>query len=511
MPINQLKTGALISYLALFVNVLIGLLYTPWLIRSIGQSDYGLYTLAMSIIGLVSFDFGLGHATTKFVSQYLAEGRLDKVNNLMGMIFKLYILLDILLFLLFFILYFLLPTVYTGLTVSELSRFKTVYLLATSYCIISFPFIPLNGVLTSYEQFIQLKSCDLFCRVFIVICMSICLLLGYGLFAVVIVNSLSGLITIGLKLFVVRKNTSLVVNYRFWDVEHLKEIGSFILWTTIVALSARVIFNLAPSVLGVFSNSSAIATMGVVITLEGFVYMFANAINGMFLPRVSRLLEQNDSERIQDLMAKVGRIQLFIIGFIYVFLLSLGKLFINVWMGTDYGQVYPCILIVVFPSLFHLPQEIGQTCIIAANKVKYQSYVYIIMGIVNVALSIPFTIMWGVWGMCFSICVAFLVRVLGLNYIYHKYLNIDLWRFYKQVYLQLIPFFLVIIIISILINMLIPLEGWGGLFAKSFLIAIAFSFLGWLIAMNEYEKGLIREPLDRLFHLLGLRWKGNSK
>ena len=49
MATNQIKVGAIISYIALFVNVLIGLLYTPWLINTIGKSDYGLYTLAVSL------------------------------------------------------------------------------------------------------------------------------------------------------------------------------------------------------------------------------------------------------------------------------------------------------------------------------------------------------------------------------------------------------------------------------------------------------------------------------
>ena len=41
---NQIKTGAIISYVALFLNIVIGLLYTPWMINTIGKADYGLYT-----------------------------------------------------------------------------------------------------------------------------------------------------------------------------------------------------------------------------------------------------------------------------------------------------------------------------------------------------------------------------------------------------------------------------------------------------------------------------------
>ena len=57
---NQIKTGAIISYISLFVNIITGLVYTPWVINSIGKENYGLYSLAMSVITLFVFDFGLG-------------------------------------------------------------------------------------------------------------------------------------------------------------------------------------------------------------------------------------------------------------------------------------------------------------------------------------------------------------------------------------------------------------------------------------------------------------------
>ena len=86
---KQIKYGAFISYVSLFVNIIIGLVYTPWMISSIGKSNYGLYTLAMSLISLFVFDFGLSNAITRFVSKYIAENQYDRVNKLLGLIYKL--------------------------------------------------------------------------------------------------------------------------------------------------------------------------------------------------------------------------------------------------------------------------------------------------------------------------------------------------------------------------------------------------------------------------------------
>ena len=63
MAVNQLKAGAFLSYVLLMLNTLIGLFYTPVLLRMLGQSEYGLYSLAASVVAyLTVLDFGFGNA-----------------------------------------------------------------------------------------------------------------------------------------------------------------------------------------------------------------------------------------------------------------------------------------------------------------------------------------------------------------------------------------------------------------------------------------------------------------
>ena len=88
---RQIKLGALMSYIAIAINIISGLVYTPWMISSIGRENFGLYTLALSVITLFVFDFGLSNAVTRFISKYLAEGRQDKANNCIGLVYRLYI------------------------------------------------------------------------------------------------------------------------------------------------------------------------------------------------------------------------------------------------------------------------------------------------------------------------------------------------------------------------------------------------------------------------------------
>ncbi len=493
---NQIKQGVILSYVNLGLNVVIGLIYTPWLISSIGKADYGLYTLVMSIIGLLAFDFGLGNATTKFICEYLAQKRQDKVDALLGLVFKLYLLLDALIFIVFLGVYLFFPDIYEGLTAEELSTFKVVFIIAVSYCILSFPFIPLNGILAGYEKFVQLKSCDLFQRVFIVVMMAACLLCGYGLYALVIVNSAAGIITILLKLIIIRRDTPIKVNIRFWDKPELCRIFSFVVWVTIIALTQRMIFNIAPSILGVYANSSEIAVLGVAITIEAYTYLFANAISGMFLPRVSKMVEGQDMTAVQELLIRVGRLQLYVCGFIFIWFVVFGQNFINLWVGAEYSDVYTCTLLFLIPIVIQLPQEIGITYIIAANKVRLQSFIYIGMALTNIVLAFPLTKYFGVIGLSVAIFAAFSVRTIALDIVFHKKMGLNMIAFFRDSFVRMIPLFSATVLMMFGL-LLIPVTGWFGLLLKSLFAVAIFIAFAMLFSANKYEKGLFLSILKR--------------
>ena len=47
---NQRKAGTLLSYAYIIITNTISLFYTPFMLRMMGQSDYGLYGTASSFI-----------------------------------------------------------------------------------------------------------------------------------------------------------------------------------------------------------------------------------------------------------------------------------------------------------------------------------------------------------------------------------------------------------------------------------------------------------------------------
>lgn len=493
MAINQLKAGAMLSYVGLAVNIIVGLLYTPWMINSVGKADYGLYTLALSVIHLFVFDFGIGQAVTRFVAKYLAEGNQGKANNCISLVYKLYFYIDVFIFLLVASIYFFIPVIYQELTLEEIEKFKMIYIAVAFFSIISFPFIPVNGILTANEKFIQLKLCDLFHKLFIVFSMTICLILGYGLYALVWINIFAGLLSIVLKLFFIKRDTNTSVNFSYENKTEFREILGFSGWVTIKSLSERMIFTLSPTILGMVAGSVEIALFGICNVIEGYVYSFAGALNGLFLPKVSKISAVKNGD-IMPLMVRVGRLLFFITGLIVIGFITVGQEFIAIWLGEDYKVTYFATILIILPSLFYVPQEIGCSAIAVQNQVKYQAITYLIMGLSNLILGYFLAKSLGCIGICIAIFIAYNIRNIGLEIIFKKCLHLKIGLFFREVFIKMGIPFLLAGVLGYGCNF-IPLYGWLGFIIKSSVCFFIYNWIMWQFALSQDEKSLFLKPI----------------
>lgn len=496
---KQIKLGAVVSYLAIFFNILTGLLFTPWMIGKIGQADYSLYTLSNSIISLFLVDFGLSAATARFVALYRTKNEVSKINDFLGIVYKIYLAVDALIVTIFTLVFFNLSNIYTTLSADEIIKLKVVFFISAGYSVISFPFITLNGILTAYERFIELKFFDLNYRLLVVGLNVILLSNGHGLFSIVAVNAIVGLLLILAKLVVIKRKTMVQVNMRYWEKTMFSNIAGFSLWSTINSLALRLIFNIIPSILGMCASSADIAVFGIVTTIEGYSYTITNAINGMFLSRITSLYNSEESEKhITSLMIKVGRFQFFLCALIFVGFVCVGEKFILLWVGSDFLDAYMGIIFVLFPSLFFNAMQIGINAMMVQNKVRYQAYIAIITGAINVVLCYSIASRLGVIGACAAVCISCMLRVVLYLSTFRRSIHLDVKRFIYGCYLKMsAP-----IIISLLAGRL--LKGffvectWMSLIMNSVVVVFIYLLSSLVLSLTSDEKKYLITKLRRI-------------
>ena len=70
---KEIKAGVLLSYALIFVNTIYGLIITPYILKHVGDSAYGVYKSVASIsASLAVMDLGLGTTMTRYMARYHA-------------------------------------------------------------------------------------------------------------------------------------------------------------------------------------------------------------------------------------------------------------------------------------------------------------------------------------------------------------------------------------------------------------------------------------------------------
>ncbi len=485
---SQIKIGAIISYIAIFINIVATIFYTPWIKNQLGIENYGLFTLSTSFIAVFVLDFGLGAAISRFLSLYRAEGNMKQINNMLGIVYKLYIAIDLIICSVLIVIFFFLESIYSGLTDVEIEVFKKLYIAVSAFSLLSFPFTTQNGILNSFERFVPLKICECISKILNVLFVVLALTNNSDLLVLVIAHSLSSIVIIIIKLIYIRCRLPVKANFRCKDKVMLKSIASFSVWTFVMSIAQRLIYNIAPSILGAVANSTQIALYSPASAINGYFFTFSTAINGLFLPKISKMVVKNEEDKILPLMIKVGKFQTFLISLMFIGFAVVGKEFIIMWMGEEFIPSYYCTLIISFPTIIEYSQQIANTTIIAKNKVKEHSIILLISAMVNLALGIPLSNKFGVYGVCVSICVAAFVKIVLLNILYRKKLDIDVFTFFKTTYLQMIIPFLSSITICILIKHLLSLSGRIGILINGIITVVVFSIIVYFIYLNKNER-----------------------
>src|SRR5574344_584236 len=156
---NQLKAGAILNYVVLGLNTFVALAYTPYMLRMLGQSEYGLYALAASVIAyLTIMDCGFGNAIIRYTAKYRAEGKTEEQYSLFGLFTALYAGIGILVLAAGMILVFNIESLFGDtLTAIELKRARSILILMVFNLAVTFPLSIYGAIITAYEDFIFLR------------------------------------------------------------------------------------------------------------------------------------------------------------------------------------------------------------------------------------------------------------------------------------------------------------------------------------------------------------------
>lgn len=501
MAVNQLKAGAFLSYVSIGLNNLVGLLYIPFMLRMMGQNEYGLYSLVASVIAyLTVLDLGFGNAIVRYTAKFRAEGKMTEQYDMFGMFLLLYSLIGLIAFLIGLGLYFNVNALFDrSMTAEDLDKIRIMMLLMTLNLAFTFPLSIFGSIITAYEDFVFQKLVNIVRIILNPLVMIVLLLMGYRAIGMVVVTTLFNIATLLVNCWYCFHRIHIRICLGRFQWGFLKEVSIYSFWIFLNAIMDRIYWSTGQFILGIYKGAATVAVYAVAIQLQGIYMSFSTAISGVFLPRVTAMVtKENNEKAISDLFIRTGRIQYIVMAFMLTGFILFGRPFIHLWAGTDYDEAYYIALLFFVPLTVPLIQNLGITILQARNQMRFRSLLYVVIALVSFGISIPMARLYG--GIDCALGIAFALvcgQIVAMNIYYHRRIHIEIIRFWIEI-AKMSPIPLGLGSMFYFLLRFIPLDTVWQLGLVIVVFAAIYIPLFWFMGMNQYERDLFSAPVKRI-------------
>ena len=504
MKINQLKAGVILSYISMGASTIISIIYTPIMLRLLGQSEYGLYQLVFSVVsylGLLSF--GFGSAYMRFYARYKVQNDQDGIARLNGMFMTVFIGIAILAILAGTILVNNVHLIFEqSLTTGEIQTAKGLIALMVFNVAVTFPASVFDSIVTSQEQYFFQRFVNLLRSVLNpFLCLPL-LIMGFGSVSLVLVTTFLTLASFGVNMWFCFKKLHTRFVFGHFDRFLFKEIGVFSFYIFLNQIIDQINWNVDKFIIGTIIGTLAVAVYSVGAQLNTYFMSISNSISSVFLPRINIIVAEKEkmNSKLTQLFTKVARLQFLILMLILMCFIFLGPYFIRMWAGENYGEAYTVALLLFTSEFVPLIQNLGIEIQRAKNMHKFRSVLYIVIALINLIISIPLCYKFGIVGCALGTALGQVIgNTIIMNIYYEKKIKLDMKYFWKNI-LKFLPALALPFAIGIIFTLFYGANNVWDFIFEAVILVTSYCISMWFLGINSFEKELIRKPIKQIKH-----------
>ena len=493
------KSGVLFSFLAIFFEVLSTLVLTPFLIKTLGQSEFGIYKMCISIIAYVLLlDLGIGNSIIRFASKYRFNNDKDNMEKLAGVSFVFYTIIGVLSLVAGVVIYVIFPYVFNnGLMPAEIELGKKLILITCVTSAITLTSSGFYNIIIAHERFFVSKGLNIIQNILKIIFSFIALKLGWGSIGVCFVALFTTLAVratyILYVIFVLKIRPRLRGAQKAWIIEILSYSGLIAIQMVATQMNQSVdqIF------IGALVHDSS-ATLGVYAVgaqLNQYFMSLGVAITGVLMPGIVKFMHSNPNPKdITNEAIRLGRLIFLPLAIIYAGFVIFGRGFISLWAGPENIGAFIVGVLLMTPQLFVSTCSPCLQMLWSINKQKELTWLKLAIVISNCFLTVVL-IRWNPLvgaslGTFISVMIGDVVLMLVISKIK---LKMKLSDFIFSVFfsISLTVFAVALVCNRILSSNTFNINGWGSLILYGAIFtALTLSSI-YFICLNKYELDLL--------------------
>lgn len=504
MKRKQRSIGVLISYCSTVAGMVCGLILSSFLLRALGDVDYGLYQTISSFANyLVLLQFGTGTVMTRNISVCLNQkdlkNRDEQFNRIYSTIWIISLILSAVIMLTGMVFYFNIGNIYAKtMTPDQVEYTQKILLILLCFIIVNYLTQNISGFLLAREEYVfsnLLALIKVLTRTLLLV-----LIISFFSYSVIIaiVDFSLTLIVFLISFIYSRQKYKVRISFRFFD--------KAIFITSIplcVALLLQVITNQANNnvdkfVIGVMMNMESVALYSVVQFIFVSFSSMATVPVSMFLPEVSANMVRDLSPReFTKTLINPCRLTVVICGSIMCGFFAVGRQFVSVFYGASKTDAWLYALIIMIPMFVNMTNSVIINVLDIANKRLVRSLVLLGTTIINIVLTVVFINLWGIIGAVIATAISLVAgNIIIMNIYYKKKMKIHVMYLFGAAYSGLLPFQIISGIAVYFIAGLIPNQLISMLAGGVLYMVLNFGLI-YLFGLKDSDKAMLKSKFKR--------------
>ncbi|SDA11319.1 Membrane protein involved in the export of O-antigen and teichoic acid [Ruminococcus sp. YE71] len=498
------SVGISLQYVNTILNMICGLFLSAYLLRSLGQTEYGLYQTISSFVNyLVLLEFGTGTVITRNIAACRARNDHDGIQKNVSTIWCITCILSGLILLVGIIIEFFLDEIYAKtLSFEQIQYGKQIYLIMLIYLLFSFFSNSFNGVLLGYEKY-KIQPIISLIRVIVRTLLLISVIIFVRKSIMIAIIDL--ILTIIMDVFLVfycHKETNVRFNFKYFDKSIFYKSMPLATAIFIQALVNQANNNVDKFVIGIKIGPDDVAVYSVGLYVYGIFSSMTSIPISLYGPQVVK--EINKGKTPNDVSSELiqgARIIVLIGGTILFGFFAVGKQFISIVYGDTYLLAWKIALIIMVPMLINMSNGIMINILDATDKRIARSGFLLITTIANIFLTVLWISKYGIVGACVATAVCtFIGQIVLMDIYYFRVLKIEVLSFKLKSFKGIFVCQIIASIFAYLVGKIIT-NAFLSFFAGGLMYIVFFSFLFYFFGTNELEKKAIMKVKSRIKQL----------
>lgn len=398
---------------------LISLALTPLLIRYLGDFNFGLWVLVISVVGYCGIlDLGIRPTLHRYVARLKAlndERGLDEtLASALAAAWSLGLLAALLV-----LACIPFAPAFFHVSGSSLVQFRWLLALLSIDVAIVFPARIFGAYLCGMQRFDLYNLGEVGSSIVRAILIVGALLAGWGILGVAGVTFLASILLLFLNRAMVRRvdpNRSHALRHASWVC--VKEIGSYSFYLLLMTAGDFLCFYTDSVVIARVLTVALVTPYNVVSRLMEYFRAVIIGLAGPMVPKMSELDGLEKTHELRDMVLRGTRITALVSLFLGAMLILDGRPLLGLWLGRRFESSYPILLILVAGYILLLAQQPLTVFICAINRHQLLGWWTLVEGALNLVLSIHWAKEYGLEGVAFGYLVPMLLTGLIVQPLY---------------------------------------------------------------------------------------------